>query len=306
MYFINQSKQDVDSTVHVLPTSEEEDQTSEVGEVGDNNVRPITPIPNETRTDEEGSIQTQENIYHQIFENMRRDKMIPRESKHNRTVCSPSDADEVENTQSFTVPDIEEENILEENFRLKERIKILEQCCQMLFMSSKLKDEEINRKPNLQAKHDEDMKKIKDDYAILEEELEKSKKETRDLNEEGKDKEKKIKELEEDYRDVHEFGRLAVQSEMEETKKQKDENTRLRKGMEDEIARLEHEKSILVHDVKECKDLQICRVCWDRIKQIVLLPCGHFCICQKCFVEYNFECPICRIEITGHVKGFNS
>ena len=40
--------------MHVLPTSEEEDPTSsevgEVGEVGDNDVRPRTPIPNETGT----------------------------------------------------------------------------------------------------------------------------------------------------------------------------------------------------------------------------------------------------------------
>ena len=58
----------------------------------------------------------------------------------------------------------------------------------------------------------------------------------------------------EDYREVYEAGRLAVISEMDETKKEKDENARLKKGMkktkemEDENARLKDDKARLEDD----------------------------------------------------------
>ena len=314
---MNQSNQDVNSTVHVPPTSEEEDPTSsEVGEVGDNNVRPITPIPNETRTDdtrddvrprtyEEGSIQTQENTYHQIlFENMRRDKMISRESKHNRTVCSPSDADEVENTQSFTVPDIEEEpsvvDILEENLKLKKRNKTLEQYCHVLRVSNnikdvelKLKDEEINKEKNLQAKHDEDMKKIKDEYARLEEDVKKS-------------KDEKAR-LEEDYRDVHEAFRIEYVSDSKNVGELKDKIEILEKGMkktkemEDENARLKDDKARLEEEKK-------CMLCFSEEKKYIVLPCCHYGICENCFNHEKFDkkkCPHCRTRATDFPKVFN-
>lgn len=41
----------------------------------------------------------------------------------------------------------------------------------------------------------------------------------------------------------------------------------------------------------------LCVICHDKIKLIVLLPCRHLCLCRDCFKQlrrYRQECPMCR------------
>lgn len=52
-------------------------------------------------------------------------------------------------------------------------------------------------------------------------------------------------------------------------------------------------------DVKLTQD---CTVCLDRIRDTVLIPCGHICLCYSCAKELvdhgTKQCPICRSPIT--------
>lgn len=44
-------------------------------------------------------------------------------------------------------------------------------------------------------------------------------------------------------------------------------------------------------------DHQICLVCQDAPREVVLLFCGHFCVCQACSRKINDKCPVCRSEV---------
>ncbi|KAF5292592.1 hypothetical protein FQA39_LY13925 [Lamprigera yunnana] len=45
------------------------------------------------------------------------------------------------------------------------------------------------------------------------------------------------------------------------------------------------------HDVS---DSQLCVVCKVNPKEVILLPCGHVCLCEDCSVEILNKCPVCR------------
>ncbi|KAG5880539.1 hypothetical protein JTB14_026772 [Gonioctena quinquepunctata] len=42
---------------------------------------------------------------------------------------------------------------------------------------------------------------------------------------------------------------------------------------------------------------QICVVCRSNPKEIILLPCGHVCLCEDCSMDISDHCPVCRASI---------
>ena len=40
-----------------------------------------------------------------------------------------------------------------------------------------------------------------------------------------------------------------------------------------------------------------CLVCFDADKAVVLVPCGHYCLCAPCAQKLNGSCPMCRAPI---------
>jgi len=48
-----------------------------------------------------------------------------------------------------------------------------------------------------------------------------------------------------------------------------------------------------------------CAICFINPKNVVVLPCRHFCICPTCVTSIN-KCPICRADMTGSMEIFNS
>jgi len=57
----------------------------------------------------------------------------------------------------------------------------------------------------------------------------------------------------------------------------------------------------------ENEDSRLCVICISKEKNIILLPCKHFCLCKDC--SYNSElkdCPICRTEIKDQMRIFST
>lgn len=49
---------------------------------------------------------------------------------------------------------------------------------------------------------------------------------------------------------------------------------------------------------KELRDDQVCVVCRTNPREIILLPCGHVCLCEDCSVDITSGCPVCRAPIS--------
>ena len=40
-----------------------------------------------------------------------------------------------------------------------------------------------------------------------------------------------------------------------------------------------------------------CLICMDAAKDVVLVPCGHYCLCAPCAQRLDGKCPMCRAPI---------
>ena len=43
-----------------------------------------------------------------------------------------------------------------------------------------------------------------------------------------------------------------------------------------------------------------CLICLTEQKEVLLLPCKHFCVCSDCFVHLD-KCPVCRASFDKYV-----
>lgn len=53
---------------------------------------------------------------------------------------------------------------------------------------------------------------------------------------------------------------------------------------------------------KEREDSQLCVVCLDEPKEVVLQPCNHLAVCSKCSTQIGSECPLCRSAVHAKLK----
>lgn len=59
------------------------------------------------------------------------------------------------------------------------------------------------------------------------------------------------------------------------------------------------------------KDKSRCCICQDSIKDTILMPCRHFCVCNDCWGDVvrasglSTCCPLCRKSVTNSIKIFN-
>lgn len=50
---------------------------------------------------------------------------------------------------------------------------------------------------------------------------------------------------------------------------------------------------------------KMCVACWEREKEVTLVPCEHECLCYRCFIDPDFslrdprQCPVCRHVFYG-------
>ena len=48
-----------------------------------------------------------------------------------------------------------------------------------------------------------------------------------------------------------------------------------------------------------------CVVCMCATRTVVLIPCGHYAVCQSCYLRLQ-QCPICRSVIRGGIRSYMS
>jgi E3 ubiquitin-protein ligase MUL1 len=49
---------------------------------------------------------------------------------------------------------------------------------------------------------------------------------------------------------------------------------------------------------------QRCVVCLLNPKEVIVLPCGHVCLCEECAIKIKAQCPICRARIETKAAAF--
>jgi hypothetical protein len=54
----------------------------------------------------------------------------------------------------------------------------------------------------------------------------------------------------------------------------------------------------------EIPEAEICVICLEARRGVVLMPCGHFVTCTACTAQLADTCPVCREYITSKVKVF--
>lgn len=47
-----------------------------------------------------------------------------------------------------------------------------------------------------------------------------------------------------------------------------------------------------------------CVICMDRQPSVVIIPCGHLCVCQSCSGRLQQQCPVCRGAATQMIQTF--
>lgn len=65
-------------------------------------------------------------------------------------------------------------------------------------------------------------------------------------------------------------------------------------------SRFQKEKALLEVSLRE--EMQLCRICLENRRNVVILPCFHGHFCEDCLEEYrkiNKSCPTCRSPIKG-------
>jgi len=68
-----------------------------------------------------------------------------------------------------------------------------------------------------------------------------------------------------------------------------------------ELNKMNLELNKLKNDNKERENTEICKVCLDNKRNVILIPCGHIALCNICANELKQQqlpCPICRGEFT--------
>ena len=58
---------------------------------------------------------------------------------------------------------------------------------------------------------------------------------------------------------------------------------------------------------KIVEDSQVCKICMENEISFVFIPCGHLITCENCALSENLKnCPMCRKQITTHLKTYLS
>lgn len=57
-------------------------------------------------------------------------------------------------------------------------------------------------------------------------------------------------------------------------------------------------------NVESLTDDQKCVVCVTNPKEVIVLPCGHVCLCEDCALQIKSACPVCRGDIKSKAAAY--
>lgn len=57
-------------------------------------------------------------------------------------------------------------------------------------------------------------------------------------------------------------------------------------------------------DLEGLNEFQICTICLLNPREVILLNCGHVCVCADCCLKLNQKCPVCRSTIISTHPAF--
>ncbi|XP_076626757.1 mitochondrial E3 ubiquitin protein ligase 1 [Colletes latitarsis] len=78
---------------------------------------------------------------------------------------------------------------------------------------------------------------------------------------------------------------------------------RLSEELRQSLAASRKERRQRVRD-NDLRDDQLCVVCRTNPREIILLPCGHVCLCEDCANDITNDCPLCRTPITQKAAAY--
>lgn len=78
---------------------------------------------------------------------------------------------------------------------------------------------------------------------------------------------------------------------------------RLAKEMRESLAASRKERRQRVRD-KDLREDQLCVVCRSNPREIILLSCGHVCLCEDCAEGIITQCPVCRASISQKAAAY--
>ncbi|KAG8212648.1 hypothetical protein J437_LFUL018871 [Ladona fulva] len=87
--------------------------------------------------------------------------------------------------------------------------------------------------------------------------------------------------------------RIKLESEESRRRREMERRERRRQARSLGTGHSSERKSI----VDEIEEVHLCVVCRDNPKELILLPCGHVCICEDCLQPIKSKCPVCRAEV---------
>ena len=65
------------------------------------------------------------------------------------------------------------------------------------------------------------------------------------------------------------------------------------------------EEPVAIEDVENVKEEDLCKLCFDRRIDTVMIPCGHMVVCRHCGKKVK-DCPICRKPFDGIIRTFKA
>lgn len=78
---------------------------------------------------------------------------------------------------------------------------------------------------------------------------------------------------------------------------------RMAEELKQSLAASRKERRQRVRDI-DLREDQLCVVCRTNPREIILLPCGHVCICEDCADDITDYCPVCRTKITQKTAAY--
>jgi E3 ubiquitin-protein ligase MUL1 len=93
---------------------------------------------------------------------------------------------------------------------------------------------------------------------------------------------------------------VVIGRKMYRRKKAEREERKIKEALE----RTRQKRRALARSSNVQDESQMCVVCLSNPKEVIVLPCGHVCLCEDCSSKITLQCPVCRTRIESKAAAF--